>query len=196
MTTSILLLLVNLGVALAHERTTFDPDDSPGPLDVVAVRHRHRDLFQVRSHPERSREVTELRFRLVTYEKWKRSLLEGGKNFISFEFNLDDDKRIERCVVVRNGEHEMIGTLYRGCYKRMKIVTTTSVSRPSKHSLLTVVDKHRLRRNLRSLDWRATTSFEDPEAEEGDPCWGGTFPSRGPYGACRDSTAWKPHVLR
>ncbi len=188
--------LLNVGLAAGHERTTLDPDDSPGPLDTVAVRTRHQVLTQVSLHPRRSRRITELRFRLVTYEKWKRSLLEGDKNFVAIEFNLDDDKRMERCLVVRNGEDEMIGTVYRGCYGRMKPITRASVSRPSKHSLLTVVDKHRLRRKLRSIEWRATTSFEDPDAEEGDPCWSGTFPSPGPYGVCRDSTAWKPHRFR
>jgi hypothetical protein len=190
----ILALLAGLTMpGLAHERTRLDPDDSEGPLDTVAVRLRHRMLRQVSSHPPRSRRVTELRFRLVTYESWERSLLEGDKNFVAIEFNLDRDRKIERCLVIRNGEEELLGRLYRGCYGRMKLVTATSVSRPDDHSLNTSVDKHRIRRKLRALRWRATTSFEDPDEEEGDPCWPGTFPSPGPYGVCRDSTHWSRH---
>ncbi len=182
--------------AAGHERTTLDADDSAGPLDIVAVRTRHKAQTEVTTHPERSRRVKEVRFRLVTYEKWNRSLLEGSKNFIALEFNLDDDKRIERCLRVRNGENELVGRLYRGCYRRMKLVTSVSVSRPDKHTLLTAFDKDRLRRRLGSFRWRATTSFEDPDGEESDPCWPGTFPNKGPYGACRDSTSWRPHRFR
>lgn len=182
--------------ALGHERTTLDADDSAGPLDVVAVRVRHKSQTEVTSHPERSRRIKELRFRLVTYEKWNRSLLEGPKNFVALEFNLDGDKRIERCLRVRNGENELVGRLYRGCYRRMKLVTSVSVSRRDKHTLLAAFDKNRLRQRLRSFRWRATTSFEDPEGEEGDPCWPGTLPTKGTYGTCRDSTGWSPHRFR
>lgn len=140
--------------------------------------------------------MKELRFRVVTYEKWSRSRLEGAKNFVAIEFNLDGDKRIERCVRVRNGENELVGRFYRGCYRRMKLVTSVSVSRPDKHTLLAAFDKDRLRRRLGVFRWRATTSFEDLDGEEGDPCWPGTFPTKGPYGVCRDSTSWSLHRFR
>jgi hypothetical protein len=182
--------------ALGHERTTLDADDSSGPLDVVLVRARHKTQTEVTTHPERSRRVTELRFRLVTYEKWNRSLLEGAKNFVALEFNLDGDNRIERCLRVRNGRHELVGRLYRGCYRRMKLVTSVSVSRPDKHTLVAAFDKDRLRKRLGSFRWRATTSFEDPDGAQGDACYPGTSPSEGPYGVCRDSTRWSPHRFR
>lgn len=187
------LLVTGMVAALGHEATRFDPDDSKGPLDAVAARIRHQRLRQVSSHPERSRRVTELRFRVVTYEKWTRSLLEGEKNFIALEFNLDDDKRIERCLVIRNGEEELLGRLYRGCYRRMELTSAASVTRPDKHTIKTMVDKHQLRRKTTAISSRVTTSFEDPEGDEEDPCRPETSPSPGPYGACRDSTKWSGH---
>ena len=51
--------------ALGHERTTLDGDDSAGPLDVVAVRARHKTQTEVTTHPERSRRVKELRFLML-----------------------------------------------------------------------------------------------------------------------------------
>lgn len=64
--------------ASAHVQTPLDPDDSPGPLDIVAVRHRHRVFAVAETHPERFFKFTELKFRLVTYEKWERELVSGA----------------------------------------------------------------------------------------------------------------------
>ncbi len=193
---AVCLVVFAVPAALAHEQTSLDRDDSPGPLDLVAVRHKHQVLRQVSSHPERSRRVTELRYRIVTYDRWARSAISGRKNFISIEFNLDDDRRVERCLVITyEGGPELRGSLYRRCgsYPQRELITTLSVSRPDRHSVHTMVEKHRLRRDIAALQWRVVTSFEDPEAGENGTCWPGTFPTPGPYGVCTDVTKWRPH---
>jgi hypothetical protein len=181
----------------AHEQTHFDKDDSDGPLDVAAARLRHRVLFEASSHPESTRRVTEIKLRIVTYEKWNSELLTGEKNFITFEFNFDDDATIERCIVVTHGEFEPRVELHRGCsYQDDEPMRILSGHRPDNHSIVVAVDRHQLKRRLRVFEWRAVTSYEDPNADEGDPCWAGTFPSPGPYGVCKDATKWRGHRFK
>ncbi|HEX2058287.1 MAG TPA: hypothetical protein VHI71_07950 [Actinomycetota bacterium] len=190
------LVVAAAGPTAAHERTSLDGDDSRGPLDVVVARIRHREIGVAGSHGGSSRSATELRLRLVTYDKWGRKLLNGDRRFIAFEFDLDDDKRIERCLVVKNGEEELTGRVYRGCYRRMEPAGRTSVSRPDRHSIHTTIDKRRLGRRVRTLEWRVTTSFEVAGAGEDGPCAATGGSPSDPYGTCRDSTRWRPHRFR
>ncbi|MFN2524800.1 MAG: hypothetical protein ABR505_00825 [Actinomycetota bacterium] len=184
-------------VVRADEQTRFDDDDSEGPLDVAAVRLRHRVFFQVSSHSKTRRRVTEIKLRLATYEKWDSELLTGRKNFIAFEFNFDDDAIRERCIVITHGEFEPRVELHRRCWTtKQEFVRVLSGHRPNGHSIVVAIDRHRLKRGLREFTWRAVTSYEDPEADRDDPCWAGTFPSPGPYGVCEDLTKARHHRFR
>ncbi len=184
----------SMPAGMAHERTELDADDSPGPLDIAAVRHRHRVYGVAQSHPERFFKATELKFRLVTYEKWERDLVSGRHNFISFEFNLDSDGAIERCLVITNGEHEMLGRMYKNCnYFDDELVGSASVSRPDKHSIHTAFPRRLLRKKINKWTWRAVTSFE--EQQQAGDCPAPEPYGDGGYGACPDFTNWKTHRL-
>lgn len=186
------LLVPSLGAG--HEQTRFDPDDSDGPLDIAAARQRHRVLYEASLHPPRSRRVVEMRFRVATYEKWESTILKGNKDFIAVEFNFDNDAVIERCIVIVHGEFEPNVRLYRRCdYADDDLLRVLSGHRPDKRSLVVAVNRHQLKKGLRVFRWRVVTSFEDPDGEEGDPCWAGSFPSPGPYGVCMDVTKWRRH---
>lgn len=179
--------------ATAHLQAPVDDDDSPGTLDIVVVRHRHRVYETAQTHPSRQSTSTELSFRLVTYEKWEGSVLSGGHNFISFEFNLDGDDGIERCLVVTKGRNEMLGRMYKDCkYAEDELAGSASVSRPDKHSIHTAFPRKLLRRGIESYRWRAVTSYEDEQTSE---CAPQDPPSAGGYGTCLDATKWKSHRL-
>lgn len=188
------LLGVSMLPGLAHEQTKFDADDSSGPLDIVAARQRHRVLVKAHTHPERESRFTELRYRLVTYEKWERAILSGNHSFISFEFNLDDDSVIERCLVITNSEFELLGRMYKNCnYFNDELVGSASVSRPDKHSLDTAFGRWLLRKGITRWSWRAVTSFE--EQSQSSSCPSADPHGDGGYGTCTDFTDWKTHKL-
>ena len=172
------LLLATISAGWAHEQTSLDPDDSPGPLDIVAKQQRDRTSL--------------VRNRLVTYEKWTDDVLSGNHNFISFEFNLDRDPVVERCVVITNGDTELTGTVYKNCiYFDDEKVGDARVGRPDEHTVNAAFARDLLRENIRGWRWRAVTSFE--EQGQNSPCPAPTPHGDGGYGACKDSTVWRLH---
>lgn len=179
---------------IAHEQTELDADDSPGPLDMVAARQRHHVSRELQTHPRKEFKVTELRYRLVTYEKWERDIVSGNHNFISFEFNLDDDPVIERCLVITNSEFEMLGRMYKNCnYFDDELLGSATVSRRDRHSVNTAFPRRLLRKGITSWKWRAVTSFE--EQSQSSPCPAPEPHGDGGYGACPDFTEWRIHRL-
>ena len=191
-TACLALLGVLEGAALAHERTIFDRDDSPGPLDLAAARHRHRVLIEDTTHPPSSRRFTELSFRLVTFEGWTRDVLSANRNFISIEFQTDTDDNIDRCLVFTAGEHELLAGMYKRCrYSDDPLVGTASASRPDDHSVHVAFPRRLLGRGVRAYAWRAVSSYEDQAQES--PCPAPTLPKEGGYGACTDVTRWTGH---
>jgi uncharacterized protein YcnI len=188
------LLVASVPSGMAHEQTELDADDSHSPLDIVAARQRHRVFTEAQTHPGKQFKVTELRYRLVTYEKWEREIVSGNHNFISFEFNLDDDPVIERCLVITNGEFEMLGRMYKNCnYFDDELVGSASVSRPDKHSLVTAFPRRLLRKGITKWRWRAVTSYE--EQDQSSSCPASEPHGDGGYGTCSDFTDWKKHKL-
>lgn len=175
----------------AHGLTVLDPDDSPGPLDVVAARLKH---------PGRNT----ILLRLVTYEAWDDTTLHGDRRFVSLE--IDDDRRpgIDRCVVARayfveDGEPTRYeGPVYKNCdaplpYSR-EVGLATVVTRPDEHSIEIDVGRNVIwnGRGPREFRWRALTSYEDeawPGCEPPDP-----MPPEHFVGTCGDWTAWNTHV--
>ncbi len=188
------LICGSVATGMAHDQTLLDDDDSPGPLDIVAARQRHRVFTEAQSHPRNEYQVVELRYKVITYEKWEREIVSGNHNFISIEFNLDDDAVIERCLVITNSEHEMLGRMYRNCiYFNDELVGSASVSRRDKHSLNTSFARRLLRKGITKWKWRAVTSFE--EQSENSPCPAPEPHGDGGYGSCVDFTAWQRHRL-
>ena len=172
----------------AHGRTVLDADDSVGPLDVVAARMKHP--------------AGEVTLRLVTYEEWGDSVLEGDRNFVSFELDRPGKPGIERCVVLQtyppqgDEAHESGSAVYRHCnaplpYSR-KAGTMTRVHRADGHGIEVRLDADVLWKNPpESFRWRALTSYEDsdhPGCEPPDP-----MPPEHWVGTCGDWTAWNTH---
>lgn len=186
------LVTVLAGPAGAHGRTVLDPDDSPGPLDVVAARVKHPEGL--------------LKLRLVTYETWDDATISDDLKFVSFE--LDDPSRpgIERCVVVRNVVDEegnvtsWEGPVYGDCggpvpYHR-EVGTVIRIARIDGHSIEVYVDLDVIwpRRRPESFRWRALTSYEDDSWEGCEPPQ--QLPPEHFFGTCTDWTGWNTHTRR
>ena len=178
---AILLTLLLFGSAAAHPRTVLDADDSPGPLDLVAARFRHSD--------------GEIRLHARTYEAWSDSTLEGEKSFIAFHFNLDRDKNIERCVVVKldppeeEGPTVVTGGIYKDDCTKQVSDHPGNVFRNQPNGITLSLARGRIGRG--DLRWRALSSFEEEGHEHCSP------PTMGPepvYGACTDTTRWNRHT--
>ncbi len=185
---AMVLVAVLAGPAGAHGRTVLDPDDSPGPLDVVAARVKHPEGL--------------VKMRLVTYEEWDNATISGDLDFVSFEF---DGARpgIDRCVVVQldategSGPTPVRGTVYKDCnaptpYSH-EVGRVIRVTRPDAHGIEIYVDADVLwKKPPESFAWRALTSYEDaghPGCEPPDP-----MPPEHFVGTCADPTSWNTHV--
>lgn len=198
--TLLTVLLVITVPAAAHQKTVLDPDDSPGPLDIVAARHGHRtiDFYG----PGGGGARTSLTFKLVTYETWSYEAIDGGKQFVTFEIDRDSDDTIDRCVVVTSQiptKGAALGyeaNVYKNCTyfddPLVRSFGTENVRRPDQHSIsVTIPKRPLLGRGVRSYTWRAVTSFE--EQNQGSPCPAPEPHGDGGYGACADFTRWKKH---
>lgn len=197
------LVTVLLAIALpatAHQKTVLDPDDSPGPLDIVAARHRHRtiDFYG----PGVGGLRTSLIFKVVTYERWSYEAIDGGKQFIAFEIDRDRDGSIDRCIVVTSeipAEGAALGfqaKIYKRCTyfddPLVRSFGSENLSRPDEHSLRVILPKRAvLGRGVKSYASRAATSFE--EQNQDSPCRAPEPHADGGYGACADFTRWKRH---
>ena len=202
-----LLLFLLPGLALAHEQTDLDANDSEGPLDTVAARLWDRGFCTVTvSHgePQRARCYTEIQLKLVTYDPWSSEVLSGPNDFISFEFDLDPDDAADRCVVIRTPAQpdepadatpaRPQATVYRGCTYTAADVFVRDIGRvrrPDDHSVRVLLRKNRLLpKGTGSFRWRSVTSYE----RQGDQACGSQGPpTEGGYGACADYTAWRRH---
>ena len=199
------LILAALGVALvvtpasAHPQTTLDRDDTAGPLDLVAGKQNESGVLQ--THPTRSWMVLDMK--LVTFESWDDNDLVDPYNFLGFELNLDGDDNIERCVLIQqreaeSGPPEVQATAYRGCSEvpRQQLGEPFRVRRPDAHTVLLSVRKRFLIGRERSYEWRAVSSYQDPEQGPGSGCERREYAPPGPlYASCADFTRWKTHRL-
>lgn len=189
-----------LSPAMAHERTLLDPDDSPGPMDLVATRHRHRaiDFYG----PGVGGQRTSLIFKLVTYETWSYENISGGKQFVTFEIDVDRDDQIDRCVVVTSQtptDGAAVGfqaNVYAGCNyfddRLVRSFGSENVRRNDEHSIRVSLPKRAvLGRGVKSYAWRAASSFE--EQNQNSACPAPEPHGDGGYGACVDFTRWKRH---
>lgn len=185
-----LLVLALAAPAAAHSRTALDPDDSPGPLDVVAARMKHREGL--------------MKLRLVTYEEWTNATISGDRDFVSFEIDTPESAGIDRCVVVQleptddaspTGVH---GTVYRDCNAPLPygrpVGTPIRVWRPDAHGIAMLVDLDVLwEKRPASFSWRALTSYEEEGHESCAPP--DPMPPEHFVGTCADWTAWDEHVV-
>lgn len=171
--------------ASAHSRTTLDKDDVAGPLDIVATKQSHEETG-----------VRGLTLRLITYETWDSDTLGGSHQFVSFEFNLDSDSAIERCLVITNQEVEpgafaLRGDVYKNCkyFDDERIGSTSLVTRPDQHSVKVNIRKRLLvPKGSGAYRWRAASSFE--EQDQNSACAAPDPHGDGGYGTCKDLTSW------
>jgi len=181
--------------AFGHTKTALDPDDTSGPLDIAAVRTTHRVVGeQSTGDPEHFRRRTILFFRLLTYETWNDEALSGEKNFVSFEFDRDDNGAANRCVVIRDdAQPDLTGRLFKDCTYTSddRLVAEFVVTRPDEHSVRFSIAKRQLGRRLWGYRWRAVTSYE--EQNPNSPCPAPNPHGDGGYGTCADFTKWTRH---
>ncbi len=184
------LVVILAAPAWGHTQTRLDPDDTPGPLDIVAARHSHRSTDS----------GVLLRFRVVTYETWT---FPEDHPRILVEFELPSEFAIERCVVIARrwvdpGEFRVEGHVYRDCdyLADERIGTAKSVTRPDDHSLTVTLAKRLLGKNVRSYRWRVVTGYQDEESADCQPKVtppGEPHPDGGYPHACTDFTRWTKH---
>lgn len=197
---AVAVLVGTMTAGIAHEQTKLDPDDSPGPLDLVATQHRHRTIDFHGTGPGRL--VTSLTFKVVTYETWSYEAIGGGRNFVAFEIDVDLDRKMDRCIVVHSQtptEGAARGyevNVYEGCNyfddRLIRSFGTENVRRPDEHSIRVVLGRRAaLGPGVKSYGWRAVTSFE--EQNQDGPCPAPDPHGDGGYGTCADFTGWKTH---
>lgn len=149
----------------AHERVVLDPDDSVGPLDLVAARMQHGNGSYV--------------LRAVTYEAWNDETISDDLDYVRFDLQSARGTR-NRCVVVRlhppegEGPIAIEGTIYKGCNAPLPysepIGSLVGVYRPDAHSIeVTVARKSLWKRPPERLRWNAMTSYEDADYEGCEP---------------------------
>lgn len=188
-----LVLIVLPGSAHARTQTVLDPDDTDGPLDTVAARHRPYKLWVGTSHGEFT--VPVIRLRLVTYEKWLPELLADDRNFISFEFNRDADANIERCLVVKGSGSGLTSQLFKNClYMNDQPVTDSQEAFRAggdEHVVEVDMGRRQIAGKKSRYWWRSVTSFETPE--QNSACPAPTPLADGGYATCTDATRWTKH---
>lgn len=185
--------------ASANPQTTLDRDDTAGPLDLVAA--KQAEAFIAQTHPRKSWMILDMK--LVTFEPWSDADVADPYNFLGFELNLDDDDNIERCVLIQQREtasesSEVQAAAYRGCSKtpRRQMGEPFRVRRPDDHTVLLTVRKRFLIGRNRSYEWRAVSSYQDPQQGPGAGCERREYMPPGPlYASCADFTRWKRHRL-
>ncbi len=176
--------LVLASSASSHTQTRLDPDDTAGPLDVVAARQSH----------DPARRGTAVSFTLVTYEEWSDSDVGGVRRFVALEFDLDGDDVADRCFVVssRGETLPLEGQMYDGCsyLGDEPVGRARFVERPDTHSVVATFPRRSLGPGRTDYRWRASTSFEASGHPECEPAEGAPA---GGYGTCVDFTTWKRH---
>ncbi len=190
----VLSMIVILGAPItSHARTTLDPDDTSGPLDVVAV--RAKQFFHARTHP--NREWAVLNLKLITYETWDNSHLAGIDSHITFEFDLDGDDRPDRCMEIRQGEDgNLDGQMYSaGCdfLPREPVGGLRHARHPDDHTLEIDFRNSLIGKRVKSFRWRAATSYDeedDPQCPRPE-----TLPPERRYATCTDFTRWTRHSV-
>ena len=186
---SLVILVLLAPATFGHTQTRLDPDDSPSPLDIVAARHSHRTTD--------SGGII-LTFRVVTYETWEDSLLEGP-GVIAVEFNLPGGNPVDRCLLVRKREvrpgfFRLQGRMYARCIFFEDLVgVTNKVTRSDEHSLRVSLPIRLLGKTVDAYRWRMVTAYEDENSEE---CQPPDPHGDGGYGACTDVSAWTRHALQ
>ncbi len=188
---ALVVLLAIPGVALG--KTDLDPDDTAGPLDVVAARAKH--FFIAQTHPYREWAV--LNLKLITYETWTNDQLGGIDSHVTFEFDLDGDGTVDRCLEIRRAaDGDLEGRMYTvGCefIPGEPIGKPKRARRPDGHSLEIEFRKRWLGQGERKFRWRAVTSYDeenDSDCPRPEP-----LPPERRYATCTDFTRWLRHSI-
>lgn len=152
-----------------------DPNDTPGKLDVKAVRHSHDGTRLVHS--------------VHSYRRWRSSALDGDETYIGFYLDAGTEgTRADRFVWVRWKEGrglyaEVFRPLVHANGERLGPVR---VSRPNRRSVVISLRPSQLGDGIKNgYTWRVTTSYEKTTTE--GPCGDDGTASSFPTGACIDN---------
>jgi hypothetical protein len=164
-----------VGSATADTVRFTDPNDTPGRLDVKAVRHAHdgaRLLHTVR-----------------TYKGWDSNSLAGDENYIGFYLDAgDESSEADRFIWVRHKEGRgLYAEIFRpGVHANGERLGPVRVSRPDRHSVRIAPRLSQLSKGIRNgYTWRVTTSFE--KSTTGGPCGRDNEVSSFSTGRCVDN---------
>lgn len=179
---------VLVGPAKADTARFTDADDTPGQLDVKAVRHSHDGGRLVHS--------------VHTYGRWRSRALSGEETYIGFYLNAGTKgTRADRFVWVRHNQRR---GLYADIFRPLvhangELLGSVRVSRADRHSVRISLRPAQISKGIANgYRWRVTTSLERAAAE--GPCGDDGEVSSFPTGRCIDNVPglWSrgfPHDL-
>lgn len=155
-----------------------DPDDSPGRLDIAAVRHGHHLTPS-------GRRLIEHRVR--TYEAWGRRTLEPFNSYIRIALRHRPTDQ-NWMIWISYHEGKLTAQVYEGFEPRWEQVAELPVRRPNRRTVV-VRFPRRLLNGVSRYDWVARTSYESSSC----PDVSMTAP---PQPQCPDRTSRVTHRLR
>lgn len=152
-----------------------DPEDTPGKLDVKAVRQAHDGARLVHS--------------VHTYRRWRSTALSGDETYIGFHLDAGTKgTRADRFVWVRQKRR---GGLYAEIFRPLthangERLGQVRVSRPNRRSVRILVRPSQISKAIANgYRWRVTTSFEKSTTD--GPCGDDRQVSSFPTGRCIDN---------
>ncbi len=170
-----LLLSMLAGPAGADTNRFTDPNDTPGKLDVKAVRHSHDGTRIVHS--------------VHTFRRWRSSALAGGETYIGFYVEGGTKStRGDRFIWVRWKEGRgLYAEIFRPLtHANGERLGPVRVSRANRRSVEISLRPSQLSNAIRNgYTWRVTTSYEKTTTE--GPCGDDGTASSFPTGACVDN---------
>lgn len=170
-----LIGLVLSGTADADTGRFNDPNDTPGKLDVKAVRHAHEGARLVHS--------------VHTYRRWKPRALSGDESYIGFYLDAGTKgTRADRFVWVRHKPGRgLYAQIFRpGTHANGERLGKVRVSRPNRRSVRISLRESQLSSAiLNGYRWRVTTSYE--KSTTGGACGDDGEVSSFPTGRCIDN---------
>lgn len=170
-----LTALVLSGTASADTARFNDPNDTPGRLDVKAVRHAHDGARLVHS--------------VHTYRRWKSKALSGDESYIGFYLDAGTKRaRADRFVWVRHKTGRgLYAEIFRpGTHANGERLGKVRVSRPNRRSVRISLRESQLSSGiLNGYRWRVTTSYE--KSTTGGACGDDGQISSFPTGRCIDN---------
>jgi len=163
------------GTASADTARFNDPNDTPGRLDVKAVRHGHDGARLVHS--------------AYTYRRWGSRALSDDESYIGFYLDAGTSRtRADRFVWIRHKPGRgLYARIFRpGVHANGERLGKVRVSRPGRRSVRIYLRRSQLSSGiLNGYRWRVTTSYE--KSTTGGACGDDGQFSSFPTGRCIDN---------